>query len=114
LVSFVHVADLQLNFYVATLLFMAGAAWFAHIQYGPIGWHWPRRGAALLLARGLPLCGRGHAAQASAIGFVQRGTLDQPNSSMLLPSRESGSVDSARVSQRDTPAKWRGALGYYA
>jgi prolipoprotein diacylglyceryl transferase len=57
-----HILGLRLNFFVACLLTIAGALWFAHIQ----GW-WPgprswRRGTALLLAGGvlvLAACGGG-------------------------------------------------------
>jgi prolipoprotein diacylglyceryl transferase len=66
-----HIFGLRLNFYVATLLFVAGTAWFAQVQYGPIRWRWPRRGAALLLAGGAAaLYGCGHADQASATGHA--------------------------------------------
>jgi prolipoprotein diacylglyceryl transferase len=59
-----HILGLRLNFYVATILFLAGLAWFAHIQRdarlastGTI-----RRGGALLAAGGLLAltgCGQG-------------------------------------------------------
>ena len=30
-----HILGLRLNFYVATLLFLAGVAWFVRVQRGP-------------------------------------------------------------------------------
>ena len=62
-----HILGLRLNFYVATLLCLAGLVWFARIQFGPFRWRWPRRGSALLLAGGVAaFCGCGHAANATA------------------------------------------------
>jgi prolipoprotein diacylglyceryl transferase len=62
-----HIFGLRLNFYVATLLFLGGLAWFVRIQHGPFRWRRPWRGAALLLAGGTALlCGCGHAGHASA------------------------------------------------
>ncbi len=58
-----HVLGLRLNFFVATVLFLVGLAWFVRVQ-------WPRafkrrslrRGGALLAAGGVAcLCGCGHA-----------------------------------------------------
>jgi prolipoprotein diacylglyceryl transferase len=69
-----HIFGLRLNFYVATILFLAGVAWFVHVQFGPIRRHW-RRGSALLLAGGAAvLCGCG-----------QPGHQAGPTSSMTSP-----------------------------
>jgi prolipoprotein diacylglyceryl transferase len=61
-----HILGLRLNFYVATLLCIAGVIWFVRIQRGrvkrPTGGRIRRRGGALL-ATGAALwaCGCGHA-----------------------------------------------------
>ena len=62
-----HILGLRLNFYVATLLCLAGTVWFARTQGWRFSLRWPTRGAALLLAGGAAaLCGCGHAPRASA------------------------------------------------
>jgi prolipoprotein diacylglyceryl transferase len=62
-----HILGLRLNFYVATLLCLAGLAWFARIQFGSFRQHWLRRGGALLAAGGaVVFCGCGHATPATA------------------------------------------------
>ena len=62
-----HVFGLRLNLYVATLLFLAGIAWFICIQRGHGRPAFPRdlrRGGALLAAgSALALCGCGQAAE---------------------------------------------------
>jgi prolipoprotein diacylglyceryl transferase len=66
-----HIFGLRLNFYVATILCLAGIAWFVRIQRGG-GVAWLsgaaiRRGGALLAAGGmLALAGCGQASRASA------------------------------------------------
>jgi prolipoprotein diacylglyceryl transferase len=65
-----HILGLRLNFYVATLLFLGGVAWFVWIQHGPFRWPWWRRGAAMLAAGTAVLvcrCGQGQRASASPI-----------------------------------------------
>jgi prolipoprotein diacylglyceryltransferase len=59
-----HIFGLRLNFYVATLLFLAGTVWFLRTQRSPIGASGAiRRGGALLAAGGLLcLAGCGQAA----------------------------------------------------
>jgi prolipoprotein diacylglyceryl transferase len=42
-----HILGLRLNFYVATMLFVAGLAWFAWIQRGWLPWRAMRRGSTL-------------------------------------------------------------------
>jgi prolipoprotein diacylglyceryl transferase len=64
-----HIFGLRLNFYVASILCIAGIAWFVRIQRGarlsPTGT--ARRGGALLAAGGLiALTGCGHVSRASA------------------------------------------------
>ena len=62
-----HILGLRLNFYVATVLFLVGLAWFVRIQRGRFNWRWRQRGSALLVAGGLAvLCGCGHSSDATA------------------------------------------------
>ena len=64
-----HILGLRLNFYVATILCLAGLAWFARIQRGARlpSTDTMRRGGALLAAGGLlALTGCGHASRAVA------------------------------------------------
>jgi prolipoprotein diacylglyceryl transferase len=87
-----HVLGLRLNFFVASLLCLAGLVWFAWIQYGSSVWHIWRRGAALLIAgTAVALSGCAHRAHETAHpdrGFV---ALDQWNSYDEVPSvRQSG------------------------
>jgi len=64
-----HIFGLRLNFYVATALFVAGLAWFAHIQGWRPSWRGLRRGSTLVLVGGaVALCGCGHAGSANAAG----------------------------------------------
>jgi prolipoprotein diacylglyceryl transferase len=61
-----HIFGLRLNFYVATVLFLVGVAWFIRVQHGPFRGQW-RRGSALLAAGGVAvLCGCGHSSDAAA------------------------------------------------
>jgi len=96
-----HVFGLRLNFYIASLLCLAGLAWFAWIQYGPFMWRWPRRGSALLLAGGAAaFCGCGHAAHATAA-----------DNSMLGSTRPAAqtSVEKLRLSEPPLPRNAHGA-----
>jgi prolipoprotein diacylglyceryl transferase len=64
-----HILGLRLNLYVASILCVAGIAWFIRIQRGatPAATATMRRGSALLAAGGLiALTGCGHASRASA------------------------------------------------
>jgi prolipoprotein diacylglyceryl transferase len=65
-----HILGLRLNFYMATLLCLAGLLWFAWGQGWRPRWRHARRGAALMLAGGIVLMsgcgGSGHAEAASA------------------------------------------------
>ena len=72
-----HIFGLRLNFYVATLLCLAGLLWFARSQGWRPRWRWSR-GAALLLAGAIVLmsgCGNsGHADAATRrLEAVSRG-----------------------------------------
>jgi prolipoprotein diacylglyceryl transferase len=64
-----HILGLRLNLYVASILCVAGIAWFIRIQrIGASTWRWGRvrRGGALLAAGGLlVLSGCGHASRTS-------------------------------------------------
>jgi prolipoprotein diacylglyceryl transferase len=61
-----HILGLRLNFYVATLLFLAGLSWFAYSQGVRVGRR-ARRGGALLAAGGLLcLAGCGYGSRPSA------------------------------------------------
>jgi prolipoprotein diacylglyceryl transferase len=68
-----HIFGLRLNFYVATILFVGGLAWFARIQRLPLRRLISRRGS-LLLAGGAVLAfgGCGHATHASAAAVADR------------------------------------------
>jgi prolipoprotein diacylglyceryl transferase len=68
-----HVLGLRLNFFVATLLCLAGLAWFARIQYGIPVWRTSRRGAALLIAgTAVALSGCAHAGHGKALATTAR------------------------------------------
>jgi prolipoprotein diacylglyceryl transferase len=70
-----HFLGLRLNFYVATLLCIAGLLWFAYSQGWRPTWRQSRRGAALMLAGGiLALSGCGGAERAHAGGLPSFGT----------------------------------------
>jgi prolipoprotein diacylglyceryl transferase len=60
-----HILGLRLNFFVATLLFVAGLAWFAASQWVRTPtWRSSRRGAGLLaVGAALCVCGCGHSAR---------------------------------------------------
>jgi prolipoprotein diacylglyceryl transferase len=71
-----HILGLRLNFYVATLLFLAGLAWFAHSQGLRFGRR-ARRGGALLAAGGLLClagCGYGSRTTTSSAQRAEDGT----------------------------------------
>jgi prolipoprotein diacylglyceryl transferase len=77
-----HIAGLRLNFYVATLLCLAGLVWFARTQHWRPPWPWVRRGSALVLA--------GCVVAFSACGHASRATgtvtaLDRPVARGSLP-----------------------------
>jgi prolipoprotein diacylglyceryl transferase len=64
-----HIFGLRLNFYVATLLCLAGLVWFAYSQGWRPRWRWSRRGTALILAGGIVAmsgCGGAEDARAEA------------------------------------------------
>lgn len=62
-----HILGLRLNFYVATILCVAGIAWFARIQRVRVSSRTARRGGALLAAGGLlALTGCGQASHTSS------------------------------------------------
>ena len=61
-----HIFGLRLNLYVATLLFIAGVAWFAHLQGWRPGRRCTRHGAALLAGGAIVLSGCGQAGKAKA------------------------------------------------
>jgi hypothetical protein len=62
-----HILGLRLNFYVATMLFVAGLAWFAWIQRGWLPWRAMRRGSTLaVVGAAVALCGCGRIGPASA------------------------------------------------
>ncbi|MGH2832721.1 MAG: prolipoprotein diacylglyceryl transferase [Solirubrobacteraceae bacterium] len=48
-----HIFGLRLNFYIATILCLAGIAWFLRIQHAKVSSRSVRRGGALLAAGGL-------------------------------------------------------------
>jgi prolipoprotein diacylglyceryl transferase len=62
-----HILGLRLNFYVATVLFAAGLAWFVRVQFGSLravlSW---RRSTLLAAGAAIVLSGCGHGARASA------------------------------------------------
>ena len=63
-----HILGLRLNFYVATVLFLAGLAWFARVQLGRFPWRSLRRGSALAVAGAtlaLSACGQADRADAA-------------------------------------------------
>lgn len=61
-----HILGLRLNFYVASILFIAGIAWFVRIQRLRVSPTTVRRGGALLATGGLlALTGCGHASHTS-------------------------------------------------
>jgi len=62
-----HLFGLRLNFYVATVLCLAGLAWFARTQRIRVGRSWKRRGAMMLAAGAAVLiCGCGQSARSDA------------------------------------------------
>jgi prolipoprotein diacylglyceryl transferase len=89
-----HIFGLRLNFYVATLLCLAGLVWFAYSQGWRPRWRWSRRGTALILAGGIvAMSGCGGAedarAEASVSGWRPSGNLGTlgPRPLMLPPER---------------------------
>ena len=68
-----HILGLRLNFFVASLLFLAGVAWFVRIQRGALPWRRGRRPAALVLA------GTGARFRAAATHPEQVRSLAQPS-----------------------------------
>jgi prolipoprotein diacylglyceryltransferase len=84
-----HIAGLRLNFYVATLLFLAGMLWFVRIQRWSPPRPWVRRGSALALVGALVAlagCGQGHGATIAA-----------------------AAADHWQTPQRNSPREWRSA-----
>jgi prolipoprotein diacylglyceryl transferase len=62
-----HIFGLRLNLYVASILFLAGVAWFIRIQRGALPWRRWRKPAALVLAgTAVALSGCGNAPRAGA------------------------------------------------
>jgi prolipoprotein diacylglyceryl transferase len=62
-----HIFGLRLNLYVASLLFLAGLAWFVRTQRGSLPWRRWRKPAALALAgTAVALSGCGNAPRAGA------------------------------------------------
>jgi prolipoprotein diacylglyceryltransferase len=76
-----HIFGLRLNFYVASILFIAGVSWFVRIQRVQAT---VRRGGALLLASGLlALAGCGHASHRSR----KDASAESPAASPVLAAR---------------------------
>ncbi|HEX3609383.1 MAG TPA: prolipoprotein diacylglyceryl transferase [Solirubrobacterales bacterium] len=82
-----HILGLRLNFYVATLLCVAGLVWFARSQGWRPTWKQSRRGAALMLAGGIVLmsgCG-GATSRPTAVAPSDSGrSLDSPSSGAAI------------------------------
>jgi prolipoprotein diacylglyceryl transferase len=65
-----HILGLRLNFFVASVLFVVGLVWFAHVQFGRRARRMARRGGALLAAGALCLSGCGHSSAAGSTANV--------------------------------------------
>jgi prolipoprotein diacylglyceryl transferase len=63
-----HILGLRLNFFVATVLFVIGVAWFIATQTGyRVGWRLARRGTGLFaIGAALCMCGCGHSASGAS------------------------------------------------
>jgi Prolipoprotein diacylglyceryl transferase len=104
-----HILGLRLNFYVATVLCLAGLLWLARSQAWQPGWRWPRRGTALMLAGGIVvMSGCGVADDARANASVS-GWSQPPPSALVFPWRKSRSQNrSLRMpALDDNRAPWR-------
>jgi prolipoprotein diacylglyceryl transferase len=89
-----HILGLRLNLYVATALFVAGVAWFAHTQGWRPGWRGLRRGSTLVLVGGAAaLCGCGHAGNANAAEPEKLVSVVGPVSVTSAQERPSGAGD---------------------
>jgi prolipoprotein diacylglyceryl transferase len=81
-----HVLGLRLNFFVATLLFAAGLAWFARIHWGVSASRASRRGAAVLIAgTAVALSGCAHGAHETAHSVRGFLATDRWHSSVEVP-----------------------------
>jgi prolipoprotein diacylglyceryl transferase len=90
-----HILGLRLNFYVASILFVVGVAWFVRIQRVRVSPTAVRRGGALLATGGLlALTGCGHASHTSG----KHATADSPAAPASLAAQARGALVSGQGS----------------
>ena len=90
-----HIFGLRLNFYIASILFIAGIAWFVRIQRVRVSPTTVRRGGALLAAGGLlALTGCGQASHTSGKHAIASSPAPSPSlaaqARVRLPNMQSG------------------------
>lgn len=92
-----HVLGLRLNFYVATILCLAGIAWFARIQRARVSSRTVRRGGALLAAGGLlALTGCGQSSHVPRAHPTARFTAPMPRALVAQERPTSGASEGAK------------------
>jgi prolipoprotein diacylglyceryl transferase len=103
-----HIAGLRLNFYVATLLCLAGLIWLARIQHWAPPWPWVRRGSALVLVGAVvAFSGCGYASRATATAAALDPPLPYGGFGLRAQQRDRSAGSSTAITTSRSMCAWQ-------